>query len=111
MVGVAVLGGMLALAGAVLLTNLAGAGDLVIRRVTSKPLGDLAPGYAATEHGFRTYASLVLSIGIACVGLWVAGWSAPLGAALLAVGALAFIGASVVAIRGEVSTYRGLKHQ
>ena len=93
-----------------MLLNIAGAADLVLRRVTSRPLGDLAPGYAASERGFKTYATLVLSIGVACVALWVAGWSAPLGAALLAVGGLAFIVASVVAIRGEVSTYRGLKH-
>ena len=105
----AALGGALVLVGAILLLNLGGAGDLVVRRVTSQPLGDLAPGYAATPRGFRTYASLVLAIGIVCIALWIAGWSAPLGAALLAAGVLGFVAASVVAIRGEVTTYRSLK--
>jgi hypothetical protein len=103
------LGGLISVAGGVLLINLFGAGDLVIRRLTSRSLGELAPGFAATPRGFRVYAALVLAVGIVCDGIGVADRSIPLAAGLIVVGALAFCIASVIAIAGEVETYRALK--
>ena len=103
------IGVLLVLAGLVLLLNLFGAADVVIRRVTSRPLGELAPGFAASRRGFKTYAALVLAVGVLCVGLAETAQFLPLGAALLVVGALLFGIASVIAIAGEVETYRGLK--
>jgi hypothetical protein len=106
---VLVIGVLISLAGLVLLVNLFDAADLVMRRVTSQPLGELAPGFAASRRGFRTYAVLVLAIGILCLGLAATAWFIPLGAGLLVLGALAFGVASVIAIAGEVETYRALK--
>ena len=103
------LGVLLCLVGLVLLLNLFGAGDYVMRRVTSQPLGTLAPGFAATRRGFRTYASLVIAVGVLCVGIGTTGIFIPLAAMLLVLGALIFGIASVVAITGEVETYRALK--
>jgi hypothetical protein len=103
------IGVVLVLAGLVLLLNLFGAGDVVMRRVTSQPLGELAPGFAASRRGFRTYAVLVLAVGVLCVGLAETANFIPLGAALLVLGALMFGVGSVIAIAGEVETYRGLK--
>jgi len=68
-----------------------------------------AAGFAASRRGFRTYAVLVLAIGVLCVGLAMTAQFVPLGAALLVVGALTFGIGSVVAIAGEVETYRALK--
>lgn len=104
-----VIGVLLSLAGFVLLLNIFGAGDYVIRRVTSQPLGTLPPGFAATRRGFRTYATLVLAVGILCLGIAMTARYLPVAAALLVIGALAFGIASIVAIAGEVETYRGLK--
>ncbi|MBJ7603039.1 MAG: hypothetical protein JF888_07600 [Candidatus Dormibacteraeota bacterium] len=59
LIGVAV-----ALVGVALLLNLASSGSFVIRHLTSRSLGELAPGYAASSTGFRVYATLVLAIGI-----------------------------------------------
>ena len=106
---VLVIGVVLGLAGLVLLLNLLGAADLVMRRVTSQPLGELAPGFAASRRGFRIYALLVLAIGILCLGLAATAWFIPLGAGLLVLGAVTFGIASVIAIAGEVETYRALK--
>ncbi len=106
---VLVIGVLLFLAGFVLLVDLFGAADLVLRRVTSQPLGELAPGFAASRRGFRTYALLVLAIGILCLGLAATAWFIPMGAGLLVLGALIFGIASVIAIAGEVETYRALK--
>jgi hypothetical protein len=103
------IGVILFVAGLVLLLNVARAGDLVMRRVTSQPLGELAPGFAASRGGFKTYAALVIAIGVFAIGLGVAGWSALIGAGLMVVGGLAFVVASVIAIAGEVKTYRALK--
>ena len=103
------IGILLCAAGLALLANLFGSGDLVIRRVTSRPLGELAPGFAASPRGFKTYAILLLSVGIVCLGLAETGWFLPLGAGLIVLGAVLFGIASVVAIAGEVETYRGLK--
>jgi hypothetical protein len=103
------IGVVLVVAGLVLLLNLFGAGDLVMRRVTSQPLGELAPGFAASRRGFRTYAVLVLAVGVLCVGLAWTAYFLPLAAALLIVGALTFGIATVIAIAGELETYRALK--
>jgi hypothetical protein len=103
------IGVILFVAGLLLLLNVAGAGDLVMRRVTSQPLGELAPGFAASRGGFKTYAALVLAIGVFAVGLGVAGGSALIGAVLMVLGGIAFVVASVIAIAGELKTYRALK--
>jgi hypothetical protein len=103
------IGALLCLAGLVLLLNLFGAAELVIRRVTSRSLGELAPGFAASRRGFRTYAALILAVGILCIGLATAARFLPFGAALLVLGVMTFGIASVIAIVGEVETYRALK--
>jgi hypothetical protein len=102
-------GVLLCLVGIALLFNVGGAANAVIRRVTSRSLGELAPGYAASRGGFRVYAMLVLAIGIAVTGLGIAERSAALGAGLLVLGIAVFAVASVIAIAGEVRTYRALK--
>src|SRR5256885_15557301 len=58
------IGVLVTVAGVVLLLNLFGTGDYVIRRVTSKYLGELPPGFAASRRGFRIYATLVIAIGV-----------------------------------------------
>jgi hypothetical protein len=103
------LGVLLLVAGFVLLLNLLGAADYVMRRVTSKPLGTLAPGFAATRRGFRTYATLVIAVGILCIGIGTTAVYVPVAAVLLVLGAMIFGIASVVAITGEVESYRSLK--
>ncbi len=103
------IGVILFVTGLVLLLNVAGAGDLVMRRVTSQPLGELAPGFAASRGGFRTYAALVIAIGVFAIGLGVAGSSVLIGAGLMVLGGITFVVASVIAIAGEVKTYRALK--
>jgi hypothetical protein len=103
------IGVLLVLAGLALLLNLFGAADFVMRRVTSQPLGRLAPGFAASRRGFRVYAVLVLAVGVLCVGLAETAQFLPLGATLLVLGALLFGIASVIAIAGEIETYRGQK--
>ncbi len=92
-----------------LLLNIGGAADLVMKRVTSQPLGELAPGFAATRRGFNTYAALVLSIGIFALGLGVIAWYVPIGTSLIVLGGITFAGASVIAIAGEIETFRALK--
>ena len=104
-----VIGQVLCAAAVVLLLNVGGAADLVMKRVTSQPLGELAPGFAATRRGFNTYAALVLAIGMFAVGLAVSGSYVPVGASLMVLGGITFAGASVIAIAGEIETYRGLK--
>ena len=103
------IGLVLSAAGFVLLLNVFAAGDYVIRHLTSRSLGQLAPGFAATRRGFRTYATLLLAVGVVCVGVGEATHSVILAAALLVVGAMTFGVASVVAIAGEIETYRALK--
>ncbi len=103
------LGVLISAAGIVLLLNIGGAADLVMKRVTSQPLGELAPGFAATRRGFNTYAALVLSIGIFALGLGVIAWYVPIGTSLIVLGGITFAGASVIAIAGEIETYRALK--
>jgi len=103
------IGILLAVAGLVLLFDVFGAGDYAIRAVTSKYLGSLPPGFAASKRGFGVYATLLIAIGIVCIGLGVAGNLPPIGAGLIVVGAVTFGVASVVAISGEVETARGGK--
>ena len=102
------IGVLLCVAGIILLFNVAGAGNAVIRSVTSRSLGDLAPGYAASPGGFKVYAVLVLAIGVAVAGLGIADRSTVLGVGLLLVGVAVFAVGSVIAIVGEVRTYRAL---
>ena len=104
---VLVIGVLLAVAGVVLLLNLFGAGDYVIRTVTSKYLGSLPPGYAASKRGFRVYAVLVLAVGLVCAGFGLTGPLPAMGAGLIVVGVVIFVIASVIAITGEVGTARG----
>jgi hypothetical protein len=81
----------------------------LIRQWTSRSLGTLAPGYAAGDRGFRVYTALVRTIGIVLVSLWVMTLSLGFGAVLLLVGAGGFLVFSVIAIVGEVRTYRAVK--
>jgi hypothetical protein len=103
------IGTLITLIGFVLLLNVFAAGDYVIHHLTSRSLGTLAPGFAASRRGMRTYATLLLAIGVMCVGLAELGDSIPIAAALLVVGAMTFGVASIVAIAGEIETYRALK--
>lgn len=75
----------------------------VIRRVTSRSLGSLAPGYAATQVGYCLYALLVIDIGFIVLSL-----GAGASLALLA-GVVVFVLASIAVMAGEVVTYRALK--
>jgi hypothetical protein len=104
-----VIGGALLVISLVLLFDVAGAGTAVIRRVTSKPLGELAPGFAASRIGFRVYAGLLGTLGVTVVGIAVAQGSPIAGLIVTGVGLAAFVVLSIVAIMGEVRTYRGLK--
>jgi len=106
---VVALGVLISAAGVILLLNVAGAADVVMKRVTSQPLGELAPGFAATRRGFNTYASLVLAVGIFALGLGLAAWNVQIGTSLIVLGGITFAGASVIAIAGEIETYRALK--
>jgi hypothetical protein len=103
------LGVLISAAGVILLLNVAGAADVVMKRVTSQPLGELAPGFAATRRGFNTYASLVLAVGIFALGLGLAAWNVQIGTSLIVLGGITFAGASVIAIAGEIETFRALK--
>jgi hypothetical protein len=100
------IGVLLVGAGIVLLVNLVGAGDYVIRKVTSRYLGTLPPGFAASKRGFRIYATLVLAVGLVCLGLGLIERILPVAAGLIVLGAVIFGVASVVAIAGEVETAR-----
>jgi hypothetical protein len=83
--------------------------DRLIRRVTSRSLGSLAPGYAATGAGIRVYTGLVVSIGVTVLGAGLAGSYRTLGGAVLLAGVAAFLVLSVVALVGETQTFRKLK--
>jgi hypothetical protein len=103
------IGAALLLIGLVLILDIGRAGTAVIHRVTSRSLGELAPGFAASRFGFRIYSGLVGSLGIIVVGIAVAQESPIPGAIVIAAGLVAFVLLSVIAIRGEITTYRGLK--
>jgi hypothetical protein len=107
-----VIGLLLIAAGAVLLLNVGGAAGAVHRNVTSRSLGDLAPGYAATPNGMRVYAALVTTIGVVfgAVGALLQWPVYPaFGLSALGLGVLAFLVTSTIVIIGEVRTYRALK--
>jgi hypothetical protein len=103
------LGVLLCLAGLALMFNVLGSADFTKRRVTTQPLGTLAPGFAASNRGFRTYAALVLAVGIVALGVGMTSVYVPVGALLIVAGAVIFGITSVIAITGEVETYRALK--
>jgi hypothetical protein len=89
--------------------NFLGSGDFVIKHVTSRPLGSLAPGYAASRIGFRVYAGVLAQIGLVIEGVGIAEFAPIAGAIVVAVGVIGFVVLSAVAIGGEVRTYRALK--
>jgi hypothetical protein len=99
---------VLIVAGVALLFNIAGAATAVTRRVTSRSLGSLAPGYAATSNGLRVYAVLVVAIGFTVAGLGVMAGTPVAGLVVSVAGAVVFVVASVMIIAGEVRTYRAL---
>ncbi len=80
----------------------------VINGVTSRPLGTLAPGFAATQLGYFVYVGLVQSIGLAVLGLGLSAYR-PSTILLFWIGSGEFVGLSIAAILGEVTTYRALK--
>lgn len=104
-----IVGVLISLAGVALLLNVGGAGDFMIQRVTSRSLGELAPGYAASPGGLKVYAALLVAVGVGVSGLELVDRSALIGLGLLVLGIGAFAVASAIAIAGEVRTYRGLK--
>ena len=78
--------------------------DAVTRKVTSRSLGSLAPGYAASKHGYRSYAALVGDIGLFAISIG-------LGSAWLVVASIAlFAFGTGIVLFGEIATYRRLKH-
>jgi hypothetical protein len=105
---VVALGLLLMGVGTILLVNLGGAADAVIRRLTSRNLGELAPGYAASPGGFRVYATLILALGLAVAGVSISPSAALAGVLGIVLGVVVFVTASVIAIKGELRTYRAL---
>jgi hypothetical protein len=101
------LGLIILVAGGILYTKVAG--DFVIKNLTSRSLGTLAPGYAASRGGIRTYSNLIASFGILVIGLGATDWAGTTGAFVAVVGFLMFVAFSAAAIAGEVRTYRALK--
>ena len=106
---VLVIGALVSAAGVVLLVNLGGAGDYVIRHLTSRYLGSLPPGFAASRGGFRVYALVVMAIGLVFLGVGLAASAVVPGLALLGIGLGGFVFSSVLAIRGEITTVRETK--
>jgi hypothetical protein len=107
-----ILGWVVFSVGVVLAGNFLGSGDFVIKHVTSRPLGSLAPGYAASRIGFRVYAGVLAQIGLVIEGVGIAELAPPIaGAIVVAVGVIGFVVLSALAIGGEVRTYRALKRQ
>jgi hypothetical protein len=104
---VTALGLIILIAGGILYTKVAA--DFLIRNVTSRSLGTLAPGYAASRAGIRTYSNLVASFGILVIGLGATDWAGTTGAFVAVVGFIMFVAFSAAAIAGEVRTYRALK--
>lgn len=100
------IGIVLAAAGLALYSDVAGVGGAVIRAVTSRSLASLAPGYAATRGGFRVYSLLLVAFAVAVVGAGVAPFQPLLGLISIAAGVLGFALLSVLAIAGEMRTFR-----
>jgi hypothetical protein len=103
------IGFLFAVFGLALYANIAGAADFAIKNLTSRSLGSLAPGFAASRSGFRVYASLLISIGTVLIGLGSLDWAGLLGALVASIGVVSFVLFSIAAIVGEVATYRALK--
>jgi len=108
-VALLVIGGVFVVVGAAPISNVAGAADFAMKHVTRRNLGSLAPGFAASNAGFRVYARLVWFIGVFFLGAGVAVKSALLGLGVMGAAFVAFVFLSVIAIRGEVASYRALK--
>ncbi|MEP6751174.1 MAG: hypothetical protein ABI959_00335 [Candidatus Dormiibacterota bacterium] len=104
---VTVLGLVILVAGGILYTNVAS--NFLIKNLTSRSLGTLAPGYAASRAGIRTYSNVIASFGILVIGLGATDWAGTTGAFVAVVGLVMFVAFSAVAIAGEVRTYRALK--
>jgi Ni,Fe-hydrogenase I cytochrome b subunit len=81
----------------------------LVARVTSRSLGSLAPGYAATPKGVTVYTYLVTSVGMVLAGIGLAQWFTVFGGLFAICGMLAFVVFSIIAIVGEVRVYRALK--
>jgi len=77
--------------------------ETVTRRVTSRSLGSLAPGYAATRIGYLIYAGLIADFGILLIAINYS------RVTLIVAAVAAFVIGSIVGIVGEVTTYRALK--
>ncbi len=82
--------------------------DSVIRAVTSRSLGTLAPGYAASKRGFSVYVGILVAVGLALLGLGLDTWTS-FGIWLFLAAVVLFLLYSIFAIAGEVKTYRALK--
>jgi hypothetical protein len=104
---VTALGLLILLAGGFLYTKVVGA--FLIKNLTSRSLGTLAPGYAASPSGIRVYANVIASFGIVVIGLGATDWAGRMGAFVAVVGLVMFVAFSAIAIAGEVKTYRALK--
>ncbi len=100
------IGAVFCLVGLTWLLNVFAAGDYIVRHLTSRYLGSLPPGFAATRRGFRIYCVLIIALGVLFAGLGVAERSVPLAAGLLVIGAIAFGITSMLAITGEIETAR-----
>ena len=77
--------------------------DTVMRGVTSRSLGSLAPGYAATKLGYRLYVGLVTAVGLIAlaIGLNIV-W-------LIVVSIVIFVIETIAVAIGEVVVFRRLK--
>lgn len=106
---VLVVGLLFIAAGVALSINLAGSADFVIRHLTSRSLGTLAPGYAASPGGFRIYSFLLAGIGAVFAGIGLIDRSGSAGLYIAGLGLVVFVILSVLVIVGEVRTYRALK--
>ena len=95
----------------VLVLDVGGAAKAVIRNLTSRSLGELAPGYAASPTGLRIYAAIIGAIGLIFAGLAAAAAAPIPGLVAMILGAIAFGLLSIAAIRGEVKVYRALKRR
>lgn len=88
------------------LLDLGGLGSLLIRRLTSRHLGRLAPGYAATRSGLGVYAGLVGTLGLTMAGLGLSLLAPLAGVLAMGVGLAGFLVLSGLAITGEVRVHR-----
>ncbi len=74
-----------------------------IRNWTSRSLGSLAPGFAATRVGYTIYALLVVDLGFVVLALDAG------SAILIIVTVVAFVVGSLAVVVGEAMVYRNLK--